>query len=460
MIKIFPAVFILVFALPALAQSGRGMQPGGGARHDHYSGRSDASSFQRQPDTQYSRRDSDGGRQAASAGPASQVNAPLSYSSPARGGGKHPGGNQQRYIKTQPSVVYGAPSRVQRSSSIFNPAPNRIVTKTYYGTGPSVMWWPGATSVYYGAPYYYGSSYYYSSSYYTQAQTGADSAGQNNSVFGGYENWGFARVNAGAAQAAGIDGSGVGIMLIDSGAASHDEFGPDSVQMLDFTGSGPYDLDGHGTRVAGVIVARGSKVAGVAPGATVYSAKVSKGSMLSAQIASAINWAIEQNKTAPGKISVIDLSYGFPSPQPDLADAIRRAYAAGITVVAPAGNEGKVMFPAIMQEVIAVAASTPQEQAYANTSYGRSVSFIAPGSMIYTTGLNNGYVWADGACMAAASISGLAALAVQNYRQTSGGANPSPARVRQMLSNISTLLPGLDPSFQGYGMPDAGRLVQ
>ncbi|MDR0291980.1 MAG: S8 family serine peptidase [Elusimicrobium sp.] len=288
------------------------------------------------------------------------------------------------------------------------------------------------------------------------------SIGYDDGVLGGYANWGYNKVNAEAAQARGIDGAGVIIMVIDGGVSAHNEFKNGAVQMLDFTGTGPYDLRGHGTGVIGVIISRGVQVKGIAPGATVYSAKADAGGgvLSSVQVVSAINWAIDHNKTSSDKISVINLSYGVPSSQWDLADAVKRAYAAGITIVAPAGNEGfnQVMFPGNMPEVIAVAASTPLDAAYANTSYGKEVSFIAPGAAVYTTALDNNYMWADGTSLAAPYVSGLAALAIQSYRLKNGGASPSPAQVKQMLASSSTLLPAPNPLKQGYGLPDASKL--
>src|SRR5262249_39664052 len=80
----------------------------------------------------------------------------------------------------------------------------------------------------------------------------------------------------------GLDGSGVGVAIIDSGVASwHDDLGPSRVtHFVDFVNfeNAAYDDYGHGTHVAGIIAGDGHDSGGgrrgIAPGATLLVEKV------------------------------------------------------------------------------------------------------------------------------------------------------------------------------------------
>ncbi|ACC98208.1 Subtilisin-like serine protease [Elusimicrobium minutum Pei191] len=285
----------------------------------------------------------------------------------------------------------------------------------------------------------------------------------NSDILENYKNWGKTRMNLEAAHKLGITGAGVTVMVIDSGVSPHKEFKTGAISTLDFTSSGPYDTFGHSTGVIGIIIAKGEDMLGVAPDAKIYSAKANPGQGLisSGPVVNAINWAVEHNKTSQDKISVINLSYGVSGWQQDLADAIKNAYKAGIIIVAPSGNEGfhKVLFPASMDEVIAVSGITAHDGAYGKSSYGAQVDFTAPASAVYTTGLNNSYIWADGTSVAAPYVAGMAALAIEGYRLANEGKDPSPAQVKEILAAASSLASGPHKLKQGYGVIDAGKVA-
>ncbi|MGE5834546.1 MAG: S8 family peptidase, partial [Acidobacteriota bacterium] len=164
----------------------------------------------------------------------------------------------------------------------------------------------------------------------------------------------------GSGNFSGLTGKGIGIAVIDSGIAAHEDLTRRLMLSLDFRG----DLDGvqttasdgygHGTHVASIIAgsgagsrtAEGSAYVGMAPGASLISLKVleADGSGYVSDVLEALYWTIENKDRY--NIRVINLSLGHPasgSPQDDpLAKAVEQAVESGIVVVAAAGNLGKL----------------------------------------------------------------------------------------------------------------------
>ena len=146
-----------------------------------------------------------------------------------------------------------------------------------------------------------------------------------------------------------LTGSGIGVAVIDSGVANVPELGGRVVASVDFTGTNTRDEFGHGTHVAGIIAARGvnaqDDTRGVAPGAHIISLKVldGSGSGLVGNVIAAMDWAVANKERY--NIRVINMSLGGPVLQSwrddPLCQAVERAYRAGITVVASAGNLGR-----------------------------------------------------------------------------------------------------------------------
>ena len=139
--------------------------------------------------------------------------------------------------------------------------------------------------------------------------------------------------------------------IIDSGMLSTVGF---VTSFVDFTGGTgpvekpPYDDYGHGSHVAGQIGDPGLESSGayggVAPAVRLVGLKVldKNGVGRTSDVISAIEYAIT-NRTRLG-IDVINLSLGHPVWEPAASDplvlAVEKAVAAGIVVVASAGNNG------------------------------------------------------------------------------------------------------------------------
>lgn len=218
-------------------------------------------------------------------------------------------------------------------------------------------------------------------------------------------------IGAAAAQAAGKDGTGVRVAVLDSGVdythrnlggpgtvaaysgcyAQKDVapsgscaslFGPTAPKVIggyDFVGEAwpngarsedpnPIDFEGHGTHVADIIAGRSSDGThkGVAPGAKVYAVKVCSAVATSCNgiaLLKGMDFALDPN--GDGDISdavdVVNMSLGssYGQKEDDLSEASANAVRFGVVVVASAGNSADrpyiVGSPSSTPEVISVA---------------------------------------------------------------------------------------------------------
>jgi serine protease AprX len=174
-------------------------------------------------------------------------------------------------------------------------------------------------------------------------------------------------VNAAAAWSQKLDGTGIGVAVIDSGMIqSRDLTNKNSiVYSQDFTGefrqgtnvsqtTNAPDVFGHGQHVAGIIASSGASsvcgtctrvLKGIAPGASLINLRVldENGIGTDSEVIAAIDRAIAlKNKY---NIRVINLSLGRPVyesyTQDPLCQAVEQAWQAGIVVVVAAGNDGR-----------------------------------------------------------------------------------------------------------------------
>lgn len=139
-----------------------------------------------------------------------------------------------------------------------------------------------------------------------------------------------------------------------------------------------FDEIGHGTHVAGTILADGQNdgLVGVAPEAKLLAGRVcGEAGCSSIAIVAGIEWGIQQ------KVHVMSLSLGGPMTSSSEMRAFKAAEAAGITVVAASGNDGKpvVSYPAALPTVLAVGAvdSTLTKAKFSN--WGPELGLVAPG---------------------------------------------------------------------------------
>ncbi|MCU7920256.1 MAG: S8 family serine peptidase [Candidatus Thiodiazotropha sp. (ex Epidulcina cf. delphinae)] len=209
-----------------------------------------------------------------------------------------------------------------------------------------------------------------------------------------YENaWSVSHIGSQVPHDGGITGAGIKIAVLDTGIDdNHPDLdmnyaGGENFISIDPNNHDPFDdsYNSHGTHVAGTIAAEldGAGVVGVAPEASIYAVKVLDGAgfgSVSAVVAG-IDWAVAN------QMDIINLSMGFATRYQSLADACEAAHAAGLVVVAAAGNSygGPVMYPAAFPSVIAVGATTIFDDIGFMSAIGPEIELTAPGLNVNST---------------------------------------------------------------------------
>ncbi len=210
-------------------------------------------------------------------------------------------------------------------------------------------------------------------------------------------------------------GRGVRVGIVDTGVdLRHRELGGKVVATADFVARDrrAFLTDRHGTAVAGVIAASVNNrlgIVGVAPDAALIAAKAcwyEPGDRLqtaavcsSFTLARGLAFALERD------IDVLNLSLSGPR-DPLLERLVAAAISAGVVVVAAQPDGERAMaFPAGVDGVIAVLAAEVDSEAQ-----GSDGSLYAPGQEILTLTPEDRYDYFSGSSVAAAHVSGIAAL--------------------------------------------------
>jgi subtilisin family serine protease len=235
-------------------------------------------------------------------------------------------------------------------------------------------------------------------------------------------------------------GRRVKVAVVDTGVdKDHPDLRGQIVQTANFVDGGErsFTQDRHGTAVAGVIAARaddGVGIFGIAPQAELLavkacwhsSPKVSQALCSSWTLAKAVDFVINAG------VQVLNMSLAGP-PDPLLTRLLTTALARGIPIVAavPEGEGRELGFPASLESVIAVVASDAQGQVRPSLG-GKDRSLVAaPGTEVLTTGPREAYDFLSGSSLAAAHVTGIVALLLEQRPDL------SPREVLQLLKTTA-----------------------
>jgi hypothetical protein len=249
-------------------------------------------------------------------------------------------------------------------------------------------------------------------------------------------------------------GSDVRVAVIDS---EIDGAHPDLVGTVvaEFDAIGRKDKPhSHGTGMAGAIAAH-RLLQGVAPGAHIlaihaFSPDAGTAEATTANILRGIDWAIKNGAR------IINMSFAGPD-DPILHVALQKARDKGVILIAAAGNGGPSsppLYPGADPSVIAVTATDEHDAVFADANRGSYVALAAPGVNILEPA-PNGYQITTGTSVAAAHVSGVAALLLER--------NPKldAAAVQNILqSTARDLGPKGRDDVYGYGLIDPYRALQ
>lgn len=216
-------------------------------------------------------------------------------------------------------------------------------------------------------------------------------------------------------------GRGVKVAVIDTGVDfDHPELRERVSKAQNFVerGEGTFTNDIHGTAVAGLIAASaGNKIGivGVAPGAEIYALKAcwpkppgSREAVCNSYtLAKAMDFAILQ------QAQVINFSLAGPK-DPLLGRLIGHALARGIVVVAADGGTPTRGFPASQEGVLGVLGSDEVKGGLVRPNERSPTSTLAaPAVDILSTAPHSAYDFFSGSSLAAAQVSGIAALLLE-----------------------------------------------
>ncbi|HEC80844.1 MAG TPA: hypothetical protein ENI42_00240 [Thermoplasmatales archaeon] len=277
----------------------------------------------------------------------------------------------------------------------------------------------------------------------------------------------------------GLDGTGVTVGIVDTGVyVQHNEFDKTTfIVWRDYVNNAkkPYDDNGHGTHIAGILFSKGSwsgsisgyHLKGLCPGAkaVIVKAVSETGETKDEDIAAAIDFCVAQG----ADIILLSLTKN-PETIPagertrqSCEDALKK----GVFIVAPAGDDGEtddgeVNVLAGLPEVIAVGSiqkngyispfSSRGNQAWMPGLHPERVDpnkkpeLIAPGENIISTSLNGGYLSSSGTSQAAAYVAGILALLLQAYPQYKHGNNSleNINKIKETLAETAYKTGGVD----------------
>jgi Subtilase family len=274
-----------------------------------------------------------------------------------------------------------------------------------------------------------------------------------------------------------VNGAGVRVGHPDTGYTAHPQIAGPRLRIADgydFVDDDPDARDpmtgkfpGHGTATGSVIFSGAAPdLHGIAPGAELVPLRVS-GSVIHFNFSNVVQALYRARDRG---CHVVSMSLGGPWAGRSLSRAADQLIADGMILLAAAGNHTKmVVFPALLENVIAVAASNADTKPWSGSASGAAVDITAPGESVWRAYAfkKNGALQFDtqrssGTSYAAATAAGVCALWLQRH-----GAAALRARYGGRLASVfATLIkahcrpvPGWNTERYGPGILDAVGLL-
>jgi subtilisin family serine protease len=238
---------------------------------------------------------------------------------------------------------------------------------------------------------------------------------------------------------------------------THTEFGGRASFLYDAQNEGGQLCAGHGTHVGGIL---GGATAGIAKSVSLHSVKVfGCGLTKMEELLAAIDF-VRGNHIKPAvanmSLAAID-GYGNEVGHDVLDSKVRDLIAAGVTVVAGAGNQSKNacgVSPARVAEAITVGSTTSTDARAGTSNIGTCLDLFAPGDNIRSAyhSSDNAFTNMGGTSMAAPHVAGAVAL----YLQANPAATPaqvSSALVSRATTGVLTNIGSGSPNRLLYTLP-------
>jgi subtilisin family serine protease len=168
-------------------------------------------------------------------------------------------------------------------------------------------------------------------------------------------------------------------------------------------------------------------------------------------IADGLDWAVAHGAR------VLNMSFAGPH-DPLLQQHLAAAHDRRIVLVAAAGNAGPAsapLYPAADANVIAVTATDADDHLFARANRGRYIAVAAPGVDVLEPAPDATVQLISGTSVAAAHVSGVAALIIQR----APGLDPEAVRAILMRSAAALSVPDARDN-SGAGLADALRAVE
>ncbi|MGI6006274.1 MAG: S8 family peptidase [Ruminococcus sp.] len=270
-------------------------------------------------------------------------------------------------------------------------------------------------------------------------------------------------------------GRGIGVAVLDTGIYPHVDFDQRIVCFQDFVQkrSWPYDDNGHGTHVAGIIAgsgkASGGTCRGVAPQSHLVCLKVldAAGNGMQQNTIRALEWLLGNYKKYG--IRVVNISVGSITQNhrqhERLIQAVESVWDEGMVVVTAAGNggpnPGSITAPGSSKKVITVGSSDMLDQYQMLSGIGPTrecickPDIVCKGHDILSCKASPGgreYTRKSGTSMSTPYISGAAALALEKDPLLTN------VEIKMMLKGCAKDL-GMSHNRQGWGEFDLEKFL-